>query len=68
MITVKEFLEPNPNILQSPDGRHWEPIVPISPWWRSRLADAVAVFRGEAGAIRNTRKSDLKDTTNDHPE
>jgi hypothetical protein len=59
MLTVKQLLE-NP-CQASPDGKHWEPCVPQYIWWRIRLRDAIAVLKGEAIAIRQTTKQDLKD-------
>ena len=43
----------------SPDGKHWEPAI---PYLRGRLywRDAWAVLRGEALAVRQTTKEDLK--------
>jgi len=58
MIILKDLLSDQNNMM-SVDGEHWEPIVPISPWWRCRLYDAIAVLKGEAGAVRNTRRTDI---------
>lgn len=41
----------------SPDGRHWEPAIPLLPDWNWR--DAWAVLRGRALAVRQTTKADL---------
>lgn len=60
MLTVKQFLE-NP-CKSSPDGQHWEPCVPQYVWWRIRLRDAWAVWKGDAVAIRQTTKEDLKES------
>jgi len=59
MMTMKELME-NP-CQSSPDGRHWEPSLPEKGclWWRIRLSDAWAVWKGEATAIRQTTKDDL---------
>jgi hypothetical protein len=58
MMTVKDFLASQ--CQSSPDGNHWEPALPEqSLWWRIRLRDAWAVWRGRATAIRQTTKSDL---------
>lgn len=59
-MTVKELLE-NPN-QSSPDGIHWEPAMPETCylWWRIRLRDALAVWRGDAIAVRQTTKKDLE--------
>lgn len=61
MITVKQLMTSNASC--SPDGKHWEPALPEGRfmWWRVRLQDAIAVFRGEAIAIRQTTKDDLKE-------
>ena len=61
MITVKELL--TTNCQASPDGKHWEPALPEGRvmWWRVRLQDAIAVWRGDAIAIRQTTKNDLKE-------
>lgn len=61
MINVKDLIENRSGITISLDGEHWEPIVPIPTWWRGRLFDAIEVFRGKAGAVRNTSRSDLED-------
>ena len=64
MITVKELMtSPDES---SPDGRHWEPGIPkkAAPWWIT-LRDAWAVLKGQAVAIRQTTKEDLKDKTNE---
>jgi hypothetical protein len=59
MMTVKDLME-NPN-QSSPDGKHWEPALPVQPlWWKIRLRDALTVWKGEAIAIRATTKEDLK--------
>lgn len=57
MMTVKDLMENS--IQTSPDGEHWEPALPQFVWWRIRLRDAWAVWKGEAIAIRQTTKSDL---------
>ncbi len=59
MMTVKELLQ-SP-IQSSPDGKHWEPAIPDTrcSWWRSRLRDALAVWMGDAIAVRQTTKDDL---------
>lgn len=58
MLTVKDFIQTP--VKSSPDGKHWEPAISCPPWWRIRLRDAIAVFKGEAVAIRQTTKDDLK--------
>lgn len=58
MMTVKQLME-NP-CQSSPDGKHWEPAIPEYQWWRIRLRDAIAVWKGEAVAVRQTTKQDLK--------
>ena len=58
MLTVKDFLESG--CQSSPDGKHWEPALPEYAWWRIRLRDALAVLRGDAVAIRQTTKDDLR--------
>ena len=57
MMTVKDLME-NP-CQSSPDGSHWEPALPQYVWWRFRLRDAWAVWRGDATAIRKTTKADI---------
>lgn len=57
MMTVKEFMQTA--CKSSPDGKHWEPALPDYLWWRIRLRDAWAVWRGRAVAIRQTTKADL---------
>ncbi len=59
MMTVKDLME-NP-CQSSPDGKHWEPALPDLRhlWWRIRLRDAWAVWKGEAVAIRQTTKDDI---------
>ena len=63
MMTVKQFLE-NP-VRSSPDGNYWEPAIPEKHhvWWRIRLRDAWAVWKGQAIAVRQTTKQDLKGAT-----
>jgi hypothetical protein len=57
MMTVKDLMT---NAVQSsPDGEHWEPALPSYIWWRIRLRDALAVWKGEAVAIRQTTKADI---------
>jgi hypothetical protein len=60
MITVKELM--TSPVQSSPDGRHWEPGIPkkAAPWWVT-LRDAWAVLKGQAVAVRQTTKEDLKD-------
>ena len=58
MMTMKDLME-NP-CQSSPDGNHWEPALPEPHfYWRIRLRDAWAVWRGEAVAVRQTTKADL---------
>lgn len=59
MMTVKDLMENQCS--SSPDGIHWEPALPETRglWWRIRLRDAWAVWKGEAVAIRQTTKDDL---------
>lgn len=59
MMTVKDLMQNQCS--SSPDGRHWEPLLPEphNLWWRIRLRDAWAVWKGEAVAIRQTTKADL---------
>ena len=64
MMTVKDLMSDSKNQM-SVDGEHWEPIVFIPYWWRNRVSDAIAVLKGEAGAIRNTRRADLKGETHE---
>ncbi len=61
MITVKDLMQ-NPN-QSSPNGVNWEPAIPDMRyvWWRIRLRDAWAVWKGEAIAVRQTTKADLQD-------
>ena len=59
MMTVKDLIENG--CQSSPDGKHWEPALPCSPvWWRIRLRDAWAVWKGKAIAIRQTTKADIE--------
>ena len=59
MMTVKDLMQVQCS--SSPDGKHWEPALPESAdFWRQRLRDAWAVWKGEAVAIRQTTKDDLK--------
>lgn len=57
MLTVKQLMENT--CKSSPDGKHWEPAIPKYQWWRIRLRDAIAVWKGEAVAVRQTTKQDL---------
>lgn len=59
MITVKDLMQCETQ--SSPDGKHWEPALPdgSATRWRARLQDALAVWRGEAIAIRQTTKADI---------
>lgn len=57
-MTVKDFLKSG--CQSSPDGKHWEPALPDYVWWRIRVTDALAVLRGDAVAIRQTTKDDLR--------
>ena len=69
MIVMKDILEAQ--CLSSPDGRYWEPALPIPAMsWSLRLRDAWAVLKGEAHAIRQTTKADIptlgiKENSND---
>lgn len=59
MMTIKDLM--TSEVSCSPDGKHWEPALPLqSTYWRIRLRDAWAVWKGEATAIRQTTKEDLK--------
>jgi len=59
MMTMKDLME-NP-CQSSPDGKHWEPALPLQDsFFRRRLSDAWAVWKGEATAIRQTTKADLE--------
>jgi hypothetical protein len=58
MMTIKDLLQ-NPN-QSSPDGKHWEPALSYPPlYWRIRLRDAWAVWKGNAIAVRQTTKADI---------
>jgi hypothetical protein len=60
MMTVKELMQNQCS--SSPDNLHWEPCLPAEShrlWWRIRLRDAWAVWKGDAVAIRQTTKADL---------
>lgn len=59
MMTVKDLMQNQCS--SSPDGLHWEPCLPESHrlWWRIRLRDAWAVWKGDAVAIRQTTKADI---------
>ena len=60
MITVKDLMENSTQ--SSPDGVHWEPVLPQQFFcWRIRLRDAWAVWKGNAVAVRQTIKDDLKE-------
>lgn len=56
-MTVKDLM--TSTVRSSPDGKHWEPALPYV-WWRIRLRDAWAVWKGEAHAIRQTTKADIE--------
>ena len=59
MMTVKDLIENS--CLSSPDGKHWEPALPLYSFsWHNRLRDALAVWKGEATAIRQTTKADIQ--------
>lgn len=62
MITVRDLLQSGTQC--SPDGTHWEPAIPegVGAPWRVRLQDALAVWRGQAIAVRQTTKADLPRT------
>ena len=64
MMNVKDLMQCQCS--SSPDGRHWEPCLPepSTLWWRIRLRDAWAVWRGKAIAIRQTTKADLSSKEN----
>lgn len=52
MITVQELMT-GPST--SPDGKHWEPSLPLPMWTLpARLRDAWEVFQGRATAVRQT--------------
>jgi hypothetical protein len=59
MMTVKDLMQNQCS--SSPDGLHWEPCLPEAHrlWWRIRLRDAWAVWKGDAVAIRQTTKADI---------
>lgn len=58
MMTVKQLMQSS--CQSSPDGKYWEPALPEPPlWWRARLKDAVAVWKGDAIAVRQTTKNDV---------
>jgi len=66
MMTVKDLML-NPD-KSSPDGEHWEPAIPsshmlVERYWRFRLRDAWAVWKGKAIAVRQTTKADIKENT-----
>ena len=62
MMTIKDLME-NP-VSSSPDGKYWEPALPYpTPYWRVRLSDAWAVWKGRATAIRQTQKADIEENT-----
>ena len=62
MMTLKDLMS-NPT-RSSPDGRHWEPALPWPLPLRYRVRDAWQVLRGQATAVRQTQKADLKEKTN----
>lgn len=57
MMTLKDLMTSGAQT--SPDGKHWEPAIPILATgnWR----DAWAVYKGRALAVRQTTKADLRD-------
>ena len=62
-MTVKDLIEHGykDGFICSPDGAHWEPALSEpSPWIKERLTDAIAVFFGQATAIKQTTKLDLE--------
>lgn len=58
MMTVRDLM--TNTVQSSPDGKHWEPALPSYLWWRIRLRDAWAVWKGKATAIRQTTKADIE--------
>ena len=64
MITVKDLMTSGAQ--SSPNGTNWEPCIPTQypptwRYWRYRLRDAWAVWKGTATAIRQTTKADIKE-------
>lgn len=57
MITIKQLMESR--VTTSIDRKHWEPVLPKPPFFMERLRDAVAVFLGNATAIRQTTLLDI---------
>ena len=59
MLTVKQLVTSSEQA--SPDGRHWEPALPLPYFgWRYLWRDAWEVLNGRARAIRQTTKDYLK--------
>ena len=59
MMTMKDVM--TSGVQSSPDGRHWEPSLPIPMFgWRYLWRDAWEVLNGRALAVRQTRKSDIQ--------
>jgi hypothetical protein len=59
MITVKDLLQSE--VQCSVDGVHWEPSLPGYTRLRTRLKDCLEVLRGNATAIRQTERKDIKE-------
>lgn len=56
MMTMKQLL--TSTVSSSPDGKHWEPSLPMP--WTPAFRDAWEVLRGRAVAVRQTTKADLE--------
>jgi hypothetical protein len=56
-MTLKELL--TSGCQTSPDGKHWEPALPMAGFFIERLRDAWEVLQGRATAIRATPAAPL---------
>lgn len=63
-IAMRDLLLSGRSAQSSPDGKHWEPSIPVQLDWN--WTDAWEVLRGRAIAVRQTTKADLK-STEDQP-
>lgn len=61
MLTVRDLMLLGEVAQSSPDGKHWEPGLPMMGYrrWRDRWSDAWSVWVGRAYAVRQTTKADL---------
>lgn len=67
MMTVKDLM--TSNVSTSPDGRHWEPALPLPFFgWLVTWRDAWAVLNGHAVAIRQTTLADISEPQGGTPD